>query len=268
VLGDLPPPQGATLLDVGCGPGEPALTAARMGYEVTAIDLSTVMLDRLSERIAATADKLPIHVRLLDGETLEGVPDASFDVVTSMFGVFVFPHRDAAWQAALRVLKPGGRLLATSWDKSNTNGKMVRYVTQHAVDEREGPAETMLTPSINRTVSADLWRDELQENGFVDVRVHTVSHPLCFKSGEEYVVAVLDNPALAEMVGRKQPDSLRRTMLDFVQLVVDGIDPFSDDAKAAVARAGSGSAENHPLWRRPFTFPSIGNVAVATKPMQ
>jgi hypothetical protein len=29
-------------------------------------------------------------------------------------------------------------------------------------------------------------------------------------------VAVLDNPALAEMVGHKQPDSLRRTMLDFV----------------------------------------------------
>ena len=40
-------PEGARVLDVGCGPGHTAIAFARHGAEVTALDFSAAMLDRL-----------------------------------------------------------------------------------------------------------------------------------------------------------------------------------------------------------------------------
>ncbi|MFF8299567.1 class I SAM-dependent methyltransferase [Streptomyces globisporus] len=43
-------PDGAKVLDFGCGDGRVAIPMANLGYEVTAIDASQNMLDRLGER--------------------------------------------------------------------------------------------------------------------------------------------------------------------------------------------------------------------------
>src|SRR5215208_538567 len=60
VLAHLLPPPGAKLLDVGAGTGFLSVAAARMGYEVTALDISPGMLARLKQT-ARKAD-LPIEV--------------------------------------------------------------------------------------------------------------------------------------------------------------------------------------------------------------
>lgn len=52
-------PEGATVLDIGCGPGSLSLPLARAGADVTALDISTGMLDRLRE--AAEREDLPIN---------------------------------------------------------------------------------------------------------------------------------------------------------------------------------------------------------------
>lgn len=43
-------PEGADVLDIGCGPGSLSLPLARAGANVTALDISTGMLDRLREK--------------------------------------------------------------------------------------------------------------------------------------------------------------------------------------------------------------------------
>jgi 2-polyprenyl-3-methyl-5-hydroxy-6-metoxy-1,4-benzoquinol methylase len=43
-------PGGAKVLDFGCGDGRVAIPLAALGYEVTAVDASQRMLDRLTER--------------------------------------------------------------------------------------------------------------------------------------------------------------------------------------------------------------------------
>lgn len=61
-------PGGAKVLDFGCGDGRVAIPLAALGYEVTAVDSSQRMLDRLAERapdvttVQATADGIAGHL--------------------------------------------------------------------------------------------------------------------------------------------------------------------------------------------------------------
>jgi len=53
-------PEGSRVLDIGCGPGTLSLPLARLGAEVTALDISSGMLDRLKDSIKK--ESLPIEV--------------------------------------------------------------------------------------------------------------------------------------------------------------------------------------------------------------
>lgn len=61
-------PDGAKVLDFGCGDGRVAIPMAAHGFEVTAVDASQNMLDRLSERdpdvttVQADADGIAAHL--------------------------------------------------------------------------------------------------------------------------------------------------------------------------------------------------------------
>jgi 2-polyprenyl-3-methyl-5-hydroxy-6-metoxy-1,4-benzoquinol methylase len=61
-------PDGAKVMDFGCGDGRVAIPMAAFGYEVTAVDSSQKMLDRLTERapdlttVQATADGIAAHL--------------------------------------------------------------------------------------------------------------------------------------------------------------------------------------------------------------
>src|SRR5580692_2587918 len=59
-LASLLPPPPARVLDCGAGTGFLSLIAARLGHSVTALDLSTAMLDRL--RTAADAEQLDVEI--------------------------------------------------------------------------------------------------------------------------------------------------------------------------------------------------------------
>ena len=61
-------PDGAKTLDFGCGDGRVAIPMAALGYEITAVDASQNMLDRLTERdgsittVQADADGIAGHL--------------------------------------------------------------------------------------------------------------------------------------------------------------------------------------------------------------
>lgn len=61
-------PAGAKIMDFGCGDGRVAIPMAALGYEVTAVDASQRMLDRLNDRapvlttVHAAADGIAAHL--------------------------------------------------------------------------------------------------------------------------------------------------------------------------------------------------------------
>jgi SAM-dependent methyltransferase len=110
------PRQGMQILDLASGTGEPSLSLARKvapSGRVTATDLSPGMLDGLT-RNAAAEGVANIDTKVCDAEQLP-FADASFDLVTSRFGVMFFADVPAALAEISRVLKPGGSVALLVW---------------------------------------------------------------------------------------------------------------------------------------------------------
>jgi len=112
--------KGATVLDVACGTGVVALTAARLGATVTGIDL----MPELVAGAEQTAALMGTPATFWQGD-VEALPfaDASFDVVVSQFGHMFAPRPDVAIKEMLRVLKPGGTIAFATWPPELYTGR-------------------------------------------------------------------------------------------------------------------------------------------------
>ncbi|MBI5040109.1 MAG: class I SAM-dependent methyltransferase [Gammaproteobacteria bacterium] len=120
--------RGEQLLDVGCGTGVVAVTAARAGAQVKALDLSPVLL----ERARWNAGTAGIAIEFAEGDVEElPYPDASFDVVLSQYGHMFAPRPEIAVAEMLRVLRPGGRIAFSTWPPELFIGRMFNLVGQY-----------------------------------------------------------------------------------------------------------------------------------------
>jgi SAM-dependent methyltransferase len=126
---------GATVLDVACGTGVVALTAARLGARVTGIDLTPELVARAKEHAALA--NLEAIFEQGDAEALP-LPDASFDVVVSQFGHIFAPRPDVAIKEMLRVLKPGGTIAFSTWPPELMNGAMFKLLGKYGPPPPEG----------------------------------------------------------------------------------------------------------------------------------
>lgn len=116
---------GERILDVACGTGNVAVTAARRGAEVTGLDLLPSMLEAAREnaRIAGT------EVTWREGTaTALPFPDDAFDAALSCVGhIFATPPAEAA-RELVRVTRPGGRIAFACWTPSCAIAAMGRLL--------------------------------------------------------------------------------------------------------------------------------------------
>jgi SAM-dependent methyltransferase len=127
---------GEAVLDVGTGTGIVALTAARAGARVTALDLTPELLVQARDN-AAIARCEDIVWTEGDAEQLP-YPDASFDVVLSQFGHMFAPRPALVVAEMRRVLKPQGRIAFATWPPEHMIGRMFAFIGRHAPPLPEG----------------------------------------------------------------------------------------------------------------------------------
>jgi len=107
----LPPCEGASVLDVGCGTGLHLELYSRSGCQVSGIDLSTAMLAIARKRLGDEAD-----LRLADAREMPFDDDAFEVVLASLFlHELTSEIRMAILEQMRRVLKPEGRMLITDF---------------------------------------------------------------------------------------------------------------------------------------------------------
>jgi SAM-dependent methyltransferase len=122
VLTRQPLPAGAHVLDVACGTGIGARLAARAvgaGGRVAGLDADEGML-AVARRTERTVEDAPIE--WLHGDAL-ALPfeAATFDRVLCFEGIQFFPDQVTGLSEMRRVLRPGGRLLASLWGPLEAN---------------------------------------------------------------------------------------------------------------------------------------------------
>jgi ubiquinone/menaquinone biosynthesis C-methylase UbiE len=102
------------VLDLGCGDGNTALPIARLGADVTGIDIARNLVEAGNRRAAAVGLR---NVKFQEGDAsnLQGVPDHSFDLTVTMFGAMFAPRPFDVAKEMVRVTKPGGRVVMGNW---------------------------------------------------------------------------------------------------------------------------------------------------------
>jgi SAM-dependent methyltransferase len=163
---------GQQVLDVACGTGVVAITAARLGAKVTGLDLTPELIAQARHNSQVADVKVDWHEG--DAEKLP-FADGTFDVVLSQFGHIFAPRPALALSEMLRVLKPGGTIAFNTWPPDRLSGRSfsmtarympppppgvappVQWGDQAIIRERLGSAVTdivfdtgtMLTPALS-----------------------------------------------------------------------------------------------------------------------
>ena len=121
--------SGQRLLDVGCGTGVVAITAARRGARVSALDLTPQLLDRARENARTAGVQVDWHEG--DAEQLP-FADAEFDVVVSQFAHIFAPRPDVVTAEMLRVLKSGGTIAFSTWPPEELIGRTMAVASRYS----------------------------------------------------------------------------------------------------------------------------------------
>ena len=149
---------GLRVLDVACGTGVVAVTAARMGASVTGLDLTPELLEVARANAALASVTIDFH----EGDVEQLPFDAgTFDVVVSQFGHMFAPRPDVAIGQMLRVLKPGGTIAFSTWPPELFIGSMFSLVSKYMPPPPPGvsPPPQWGDPSIVRERLGPAVRD-------------------------------------------------------------------------------------------------------------
>jgi len=176
----LAPAASSAVLDLATGPGTFAVRVAKRVARVVAVDFAESMVERL--RAHARREGLEnVEAYVMDGQALE-LPDASFDAAASLFGWFLFADRARGLEEIERVVKPGARVLVTSWSTPDRN-----TVLGNGMEAlRAALPDLPRPPSPPPTQIPEVCASEMRAAGFESVSTELVGLPMPLGSVDEY----------------------------------------------------------------------------------
>jgi SAM-dependent methyltransferase len=206
--------EGEKVLDLGTGPGEPALTiAGQVGVRghVLGVDLSENMI-ALARRVAAARSISNAEFRVMDCSSL-AIDDGRFDAAVSSFGFQIFTDPEKAVREVFRVVRAGGRIAVSVWstgDKVPFLHAIVGPLLKHAE-----PDETGYLPTPYELGAPGEMVGFLNTAGFHHAHEARLTHSLDFENEERYLQAILKatpiGHSLAEETPEVQQEVLRET---------------------------------------------------------
>jgi len=133
-------------LDLGCGDGTTAVPLARLGADVTGIDIAQNLVAAGNKR-AASLGLNCLTFQEGDACNLQGVADQSFDLTLTVFGAMFAPKPFEVAQEMVRVTKPGGRIVMGNWIP-NDPSSFVSQVLKISSAFTPPPPEGFISPML------------------------------------------------------------------------------------------------------------------------
>src|SRR5215831_6866117 len=150
---------GDRVLDIGAGTGALTLQAAALGARVTAIDLSSAMVARLTQRLAPYPE---CKALVMDGQALT-FEESTFDAAFSILSTTLLPDWGAGLDEAVRVVRPGGWLGIVHW--ANPESADIFTILSRALKNLPIPAGSPDAPKLTTLMSAHELRAALEARG-------------------------------------------------------------------------------------------------------
>jgi len=202
------PKSGERVLDVACGTGIVARTAARrmqMG-RVSALDINPGML--------SVARSLPtgsgLQIEWYEGSVLDmPFPEAGFDLILCQLGLQFFPDRPQALCEMFRVLGPAGRLALSVFREIERTP--MAHAFAEALDKHLKPGASKLKRVEHGLSDADELRRLAIDAGFREANVVPVTQTIQYSQTREYVrVQLIATPqaGLLSGMGSEQRDAI------------------------------------------------------------
>ena len=202
---------GQRFLDVAAGTGGLSLPAARLGAKVLATDWSPAMIERFKAR-ARDEGLRDAEGRVMDCHALD-LPDDSFDVAGSQFGVMLVPDQPRALREMVRVTKPGGRVLLIAYGDPSELEFLQWFVAamKAVVPEFQGIPDDP-PPLEFQVADPGVLRRRLTDAGLKDVHIERMAERPAFTSGQEMWDWLYYGNPIAEMLVGDLTDQQRDTM--------------------------------------------------------
>lgn len=217
VLAGLQP--GDRFLDVAAGTGGLSLPAARIGARVLATDWSPAMVERFTARVRDEGLR-DAEARVMDAHALD-VPDGTFDVTGSQFGVMLVPDQPTALREMVRVTRPGGRVLVIAYGSPTEFEALQFFISAllAVVPDFEGLPDDP-PPLEFQVADPDVLRRRLTDAGLTEVTVDTTHRErIECRSGRELWNWMLSSNPIAGMI----VEDLTTDQQVTVQQVLDGM---------------------------------------------
>ena len=174
---------GERVLDVACGTGLVTLRAAELVGTTGAVvgtDLSETMVQ--TTRAEAALRGIDVQVLHMNAERLE-FPEASFDIALCALGLMYVPDPRRALAEMLRVVKPGGRVVASVWGARRECG----WAEIFPIVESRTASD--VCPLFFQLGTGSALADTMTAQGLVGVETERLSTVLRYASDDEAIGA-------------------------------------------------------------------------------
>ena len=172
---------GERALDLACGTGDLAFAVATNGARAFGLDITHRMLQLARLRAGSHgASSGQVPVEFISGD-MTSLPfrSASFDLVTTGYGLRNVPDLDTAIDEIARVLRPGGRLLSLDFNRPESaiiRAGYLAYLTGVGATlgwllHRDPDTYRYIPASIRRYPGARGVADRMAARGFSRVRI-------------------------------------------------------------------------------------------------
>lgn len=198
-------------LDIATGPGEPAMSIARMvgpDGKVIGIDLSEQMI-RLATTVAKERRISNVEFRVMDAEKMD-LPDETFDLAVSRFGFQIFTNPETVAREICRVLVPRGRIGVTVWSTAEKASAI--HAVMGPMLELAEPDETGYMPTPYELGGPGEMVKLLEDAGLTEAKEERKTHTMQFRDADDYIESFVDGTPLGHSIREEGPAVQKRIL--------------------------------------------------------